>query len=754
MNPTGITGTLARNAARRPWLVVASWAVVLVLGLATMLTLGDRFSAEEEIRADLEARTADTLIGQRLNGGVEDPAQEFVIVSSSDLTVDNPAFQAVVAALAAEIAAHSDLVASVETYYDSGQEELVSFDRQRTIIVATFAGDPQDAIHDALPVIDLIRARQIPAPGFEVLTLGAVSVTDTFNTIAEADIARGESIGILVALVVMAVVFGTLVAAGLPIVLTIVALLVTMSIAMAVSHVANLHMGVVQMIFMIGLAVGIDYALFIVSRVREEREHGLNTLDAITRAGETSSKAVLFSGLTVIVSLLSLLLVRWNLLTSIAAGAILVVAVSVLMTLTLLPAILSLLGDRINRGKVPFIGYQRAAAGTEATAHGFWNWTSAAVMRRPLVSLVASAGLLLVLTSFAFQLNFGHETLNILPEDSSSMRAFSTFEREFPGADYQPVTIVVAADDVTTPATQQAITGLLGQLASDPFFGAATQVTAEGADLVRIDVALNGDGESEQAIDAVQRLRGEYIPAHFAATDAEVYVTGDTALMVDTTSMVRSALPIVFAFVLTISFLLLLVAFRSIVVPLKAIAMNLLSVGASYGLLVLVFQKGIGADLLGFRQVERIDAFIPLMLFTILFGLSMDYHVFLLSRIKEQFDLTGDNEQSVASGLRSTGRLISGAALIMVGVFGGFALTDLSAMQQFGFGLAVAVVLDATIVRMVLVPASMALLGERNWYLPAKLAWLPHIHIDGAPARGTAASRDAGERSPEGALAD
>ncbi|MEX2314317.1 MAG: MMPL family transporter, partial [Thermomicrobiales bacterium] len=584
-------------------------------------------------------------------------------------------------------------------------------------------------------VLETIHALDSPAPGFEVLTLGAASVTDTFNSTAEAGIAKGESIGVIVALIVMAIVFGTLVAAGIPIILTVVALLVTTSVAMAASHVFELNSAVVQMIAMIGLAVGIDYTLFIVSRYREERERGLGLVDAITRAGDTASKAVLFSGLTVVVSLLGMLFVPWNLMTSMA-GAIVVVIVSVLMTLTLLPAVLRLLGDRINRGRLPFIGYRRATAGSAGGARsGFWNWTSGVVMRRPIVSLVASAGVLLVLGSFTFSMNLGYASLSNLPENSDSIRAVNIFQAEFPGADYQPASIVVEAADVTAPEVQNATNSLLATLDADPAFGAATMVTSEQNDLVRIDVALTGDGESDQAIDAIKRLRNEYIPTHFDPIDAEARVTGSTAMMIDIIGLARGYLPIVIAFVLAVSFLLLLVAFRSIVVPIKAIAMNLLSVFASYGLLVLVFQKGVGADLLGFRQADRIDVFIPLMLFTVLFGLSLDYHVFLLSRIKEQFDITGDNEQSVAVGLRSTGKLITGAALIMVGVFGGFAAADLIAMQQFGFGLAVAVLLDATIVRMILAPASMALLGSRNWYLPSWLAWLPEIHIDGTPAR-------------------
>jgi RND superfamily putative drug exporter len=749
---TPLTGKLARAAARHPWRTIAAWVVVLAIALTTMATIGNRFTMNEEFRTDLESRTADSLITERLNGGVKDPAQERVIVSSTQYTVDDPAFKAVVEHVAETLKAHGE-VSRVETYYDTGQTALVSLDRHRAIVVTTLAGDPLEAVQHAQPVLKTIHALQTPAPGFEVLTLGNASVADTFNTHAKAGIERGESIGIIIALIVMAVAFGAMVAAGLPIVLAIVALLVTTGGMMAVSHLVGLNTAVVQMIAMIGLAVGIDYTLFIVSRYREERERGLNTIDAVARAGETASKAVLFSGLTVVVALLGMLVVPWNLMTSVA-GAIAVVLVSISMTLTLLPAVLGLLGDRINRGKLPFIGYQRATAGSTSGARsGFFDWTARVVMRRPLISLLASAGLLLALGSFTFSLHLGHGDLTNLPANTASMRAVDIVQQNFPGADFRPVTIVVTANDVTTPAVQQAISELLTELRADPVFGAATTVTSGQHDLERIDVALRGDGENDQAIAAVKRLRHDYLPPLFGPTDATARVTGQTASMIDVINLARTYLPIVIAFVLAISFLVLLLAFRSIVLPLKAILMNLLSVFASYGLMVLVFQHGVGARVFGFRQVERIDAFVLLFMFCILFGLSMDYHVFLLSRIKEHFDTSGDNEQAVAAGLRSTGRLITAAALIMVGVFGGFAAGDLANLQQFGFGLAAAVFLDATLVRMILVPASMALLGSRNWYLPAWLAWLPTLHIEGTPAPSAAAptARDA---ALEPALAD
>jgi RND superfamily putative drug exporter len=359
-------------------------------------------------------------------------------------------------------------------------------------------------------------------------------------------------------------------------------------------------------------------------------------------------------------------------------------------------------------------------------------------MRRPVVSLVLAAGLLLVAASSYLDLNQGEVGVSALPDGLMSKDAYVVLQEEFGFGQNLPAVVVI--DGQTDQASvQAAIARLQTTIASDPAFATAELEVHPDADLAVLRAWLVGGPAGEQAMDAVERLRADSIPAAFAGVPARGMVTGRTAEFVDLADVNDTYTPIVFAFVLGLSFLLLTVAFRSIVIPVKAILMNLLSVGATYGLLVLVFQKGIGASLFGFQQVEVIQTGLPLFLFAMLFGLSMDYHVFLLSRIRERFAETGDNAEAVAYGLRSTGRLITGAALIMVAVFGGFALGDLVAMQQFGFGLAVAVLLDATIVRSILVPASMRLLGNWNWYLPTFLRWLPDLRVEPAePAEGNA----------------
>ena len=557
--------------------------------------------------------------------------------------------------------------------------------------------------------------------------MGDGSINGEFVTLAEETLVKGETIGIALALVILVVVFGTAVAAGLPIILALVAIIVAVGASALVGRVFELSSFVTNIITMIGLAVGIDYSLFVVQRFREERDGGMDKIEAVTTTGATAGRAVLFSGFAVAIALTGMLIVPDPIFNSIGIGAILVVIAAVAAALTLLPALLSLLGNRVNWLTLPLVGRR----GSPESAGGFWGAIVKLVTARPVISVVTTSALLLSVGAWYFAINLGSSGVTALPVDSNARHAFEVVDAEF-ARGLITADIVVDAPDVRSSQVQASVARLTASLGSDDAFGAITVEISDAGDLALIEVALKGDVSSPEARSALQRLRGDYVPAAFAGGPAEVYVGGGTAEVVDSVTMAQDYLPIIFAFVLSASFVLLLVAFRSIVVPLKAVVMNLLSVGAAYGMLVLVFQEGIGAGLLGFQQTPIIEAFLPMFLFRVLFGLSMDYHVFLLSRIKERYDETGDNSASVAYGLRATGRIITGAALIMVAVFGGFALGDLVMMQQMGFGFAVAIILDATVVRMVLVPASMELLGDWNWYFPSWLEWLPRINIEGA----------------------
>jgi RND superfamily putative drug exporter len=492
----------------------------------------------------------------------------------------------------------------------------------------------------------------------------------------------------------------------------------------------------INMISMMGLATGIDYSLFIISRYREERMRGRGEIDAITVTGGTASQAVLFSGLTVVLALAGLLLVPTNIFASLAIGAILVVTMSVLAALTLLPAVLSLLGDRVNSLKVPYLGRRLL----ESHAAGRTSWIARAAqraMRRPGLALGTGVVVLLLAASPLVFMKTGVSGVSSFPNSFQSKRAFGILNQQFSAGRVSPVQIVVDGP-VNTPAVQSGIRRLKGALAADSAFGPVQTETAKSGTLALLSVPVKGDSVANLALSKVRKLRSTYIPQAFASSGAKVYVTGQTAGNVDYIGIVNHYFPWVFALVLSLSFVLLMVAFRSIVIPAKAIAMNLLSVSAAYGLITLVSLKGVGASLLGFQRVATVEEWVPLFLFAVLFGLSMDYQVFLLSRVKEAWDRTGDNTGAVTEGVNATAGIITGAALIMVAVFAGFASGSLVMFQQVGFGLAVAVLLDATLVRTIMVPAAMKLLGRWNWYLPSWLEWLPHLSIEGAPRVGPA----------------
>jgi RND superfamily putative drug exporter len=433
---------------------------------------------------------------------------------------------------------------------------------------------------------------------------------------------------------------------------------------------------------------------------------------------------VVFSGFTVVIALLGMFIVPQSIFRSLAFGASLVVVLAVLATLTLLPAVLSLLGDRIEKGRI---------RRHQVEGHPFWDRVARAVMRRPVAWLAGGVAILLLLALPALGLRTGFSGIDSVPTDTESYRAFTALTTKFGGSLDAPIEVVVDGD-VASDGVATAMDDLVALTDADPALGTSSIRVVPEVDLAIVLVATAQNPNAPESLRAVERIRDDYVPEAFAGVDAEVLVGGEPALSRDAVATTNRYTPIAIVFVLLLSFVLLMIVFRSIVVPIKALILNLLSVAAAYGVVVAVCQNGFLTGVLGFRDVEVIETWLPLFLFSILFGLSMDYHVFLLSRIREHYDETHDNTDSVAFGIRNTGRIITGAALIMVAVFGGFALGRMADLQQVGLGLAVAVLLDATIVRAILVPASMRLLGDKNWYLPSWLEWLPRVGIEG-PAR-------------------
>ncbi|MGH2557788.1 MAG: MMPL family transporter [Thermomicrobiales bacterium] len=746
---------LAHTCARRGWIVVSLWLIALAVAGFAAATYLDTLTGDDDFTGNPESVRAWNLLQERMpppSPGQGGPT-ETIIIRSSSSTVDDPAFRTAVEQIATELRAVDGAVREAPTYYDAiaandeRAEILVSPDRTTTIIPAGITWNGRDAFLARLTELEV----QYAGAGVEILFISEPTIDDEIDRLLDEDLVQAEMFGLPAALIVLVVVFGALVAAGLPIALALISIGIAIGLTAAIGSVTDMSIYAINMITMIGLAVGIDYALFIVERYREERRHGRAKLDAIAVAGGTASKAVLFSGMTVVLALTGMFMLPTTLFRGLGAGAILVVIVAVAASLTLVPALLGLLGDKINWPRL-----RRQASGDRRQEHdevpvayrltpvasgGFWPRITHVVMARPVVSVVLVSALLIALALPYFDMQRGTNGGEALP-DGEIKRAYQILETDFAAGLIDPVQIVV--DGQQSAEVDAAIDRLVGTLETDAAFGQVTRREwMPNNDLALIEIPLKANANDAAAYDAIERLRDNLIPQAFAGTGAEALITGDAATNLDLNTLVEDGTPLVFAFVLGLSFLLLLLAFRSIVVPLKAIVMNLLSVGAAYGLIVLVFQKGYGADFLGFQQTPTVEAWVPIFLFCVLFGLSMDYHVFLLSRIREHYDLTHRNRESVAVGLQATARLITGAALIMVAVFAGFASGSLVMFQQIGFGLAVAVFLDATIVRSILVPASMALLGDRNWYLPAWLNWLPDLRVEGhPPATATARGDD------------
>ena len=724
---------LAEVATRRPGRMLAGWGVIVLVSLALIGTLlGSALTSDSSLTNHPESVAAQELIDARLPN--QDSVDEFIVVRSEDLVASDAAFKARVRALAADIR-RSGAVERISSYLDPGGKILVSADRHATVLPVVLAAPKDERIASLVSSVK----RSNGDAGFAAHVTGSYTLDHDLEELSASDLSKGElQFGLPAALVVLLLVVGTLVGVAIPMLMAIISIVVALAVTAVVGQAFPLNLFVLNMVVAMGLALGIDYSLFIVSRLREERHRGSGTREAILTVAGTATRAVVFSGTAFALAMLAMLLVPDTTLRSLGVGAVIVGFVSVLVALTFHPALLMVLGDRVDRLRVPWLGRRIAASAGEEGP--IWRRAVLAVMRRPAISLIATTAVLLALAFPVLDLRMGDGGTTALPNSTTAKQGLLALERDFPSGATDPVTIVVdgASKDA---ATQQGLTRLRAELAADRDFAAGALTIETGPGIAVASLPLSVEPTSGRASAAIDRLREEYVPRAFGATADRVFVGGAPAEARDNFAVNSRWLPIVIVVVLALSFVLLMLAFRSIAISLTAIAVNLLSVGAAYGILVLVFQKGVGADLLGFTQVERIDAWIPVFLFSVLFGLSMDYQVFLLSRIHERWSATGDTAGAIVHGVASTARLITGAAAIIVVVFTGFATGQLVAFQEMGFGIAIALVLDATLVRLLLIPAAMRLLGERNWYLPSWLQWLPNLQVEGPPT--TTAPTDA-----------
>ena len=780
---------LASFSGRKPKTVILLWiAVMITAGLLSFNFLdsalggngqGSTIDLENMLASDLKDRKISEL--NSINGNEPADSQSsqsgsdiILVVNSSKSVFPSEEYFQKLNDFFSEIQSEIDKSGLDEKVGDVQDYQIVPSEDGTTIMIQV------PFVRSSLvgPLVHITE--EFNDEEFKFYFIGTATIEHTFQELAEKDLVTGETIGISVALIILALVFGSVTSAFIPVILAIVSIFVAIGLVSIIGQIIDLNDFVTNIMTMMGLAVGIDYCLFILSRYREERISGLDKIDAITNTGSTAGRAVMFSGLTVVFALLGMFIIPEKTFHAFGVGSIVVVFVAVMAGITLLPAIIGLIGDRVNSFKVPkkltlilyLIGFFIVAFtyglgpillivsiavllvlilisiiqknglkikflnidDNENKSDGkFWNAITLQVMKRPYMSMLLATGLLIFLSYFYFDLEKGTSGISVLPEDEPVKIGFELLDEKFGFGQDAPATIVIDAD-INSPDVESSILNLEKQLIEDEGFNSPEITLYPEVNFAELNSNIPGDPNGQKAVNSIKRLRNEIIPSAFKNVPASKYnilVGGSTAQIVDSVESTDEYFPYVVGLVLLLSLILLLFAFRSITISIASIIMNLLSVGASYGLLVLVFQKGFMIDIFGFEQVDQLEFWLPLFMFSILFGLSMDYHVFMLSRIKENYDKTKSPDQSVAFGLRTTASIITGAALIMVAVFGGFALGDIAFFQSMGFGLGAAVLLDATIVRSVLVPSVMKLLGDKAWYLPSWLNWIPNISIEG-----------------------
>jgi uncharacterized membrane protein YdfJ with MMPL/SSD domain len=695
-----------RRAAVIGWLVFAVAAAVIGFAVGTRpMSPSDYATGESGVAERILARDFPR------------PAAESVLVHNPAATVRDPGFRAAMATVVARLGTLRD-VTGVRSPLGAGGRSLASPDGHSALVQFQIAGSSDEAAGKVAPVQSAVHALARSMPGFVIEELGTASGNRALNDTIAQDLQRAGYLSLPVTLAILLVAFGGLVAAGIPVLLALSGVLGTFGLAALVSHVVPEGSPTASVIFMIGMAVGVDYSLFYLRREREERAAGREPGAALQVAAATSGQAVLVSGTTVVIAMAGMLFTGARVFTSIGVGTMLVVLVAMAGSVTVLPAALAGLGSRVERGRLPFIGRRTRMSGEGRV----WGKILTAVLARPLVSAAAAAVLLVVLALPAFRLHTELLGFTSLPSDTPIVKTYQRVQKAFPGASL-PASVVIKAKDVASPQAQARIAALANRATATGQMPGPVAVHMNRARTVAVvDVPLTGDIHDAASFRALDTLRQRVVPATVGKIPgATVAVTGETAGTADFNDTIHSGIAVVFGFVIALAFLLLLVTFRSIVIPVKAVVLNLLSVGAAYGILVAVFQYGWGASLIGASATGAITSWLPLFLFVILFGLSMDYHVFILSRVKELVDQGMPTRVAVQRGIRTSAGTVTSAALVMVAVFAIFMTGHTPDLKQMGLGLAAAVLLDATVIRGVLLPATMELFGEWNWYLPRRL---------------------------------
>ncbi len=724
MSKLPLAARVAGFSGRHRIIAIVGWLLFVVVSTALASAMGT-LTAQESDYGVGESGRADQIID---GAGFPQHAGEMVLITSDRLSAATPAFQSVIREVQDAVRATGE-VEGIRTPLDEAGAGLISADQHSALVIFDMSGDPDTAADRVGPVLDAVAGVQARHPDMYIAQGGDASGDKLIGESLDRDLQRLSLLSLPLTLGILVVAFGALLAAVLPVGLAVTAILATLGGLAAASRVFPVVDTTFHVMLLVGLAVGVDYCLFYIRREREERARGADRHRALAVAAATSGRSILISGLTVIVAMAGMFLTFNVVFVSFAVATILVVATSVLGSLTVLPAVLSKLGDRVDLGKVPGL-YRRRSDGRA------WPAILRVVLRRPAVSALLSAVVLLLLAAPALTLRTANPGLEDFSGDAPIIDTFFRVQEAFPGG-ADPAQVVVKAQDVTSAPVQAALTDFrAAALATGELHEPIDVVVNPDRTVAVVNLGLSGTGGSDPVTQqALATLREDVLPATLGRLGgAEVAVTGGAAGSVDFTAAMNRSVPAVFAFVLALTFVLLLVSFRSLVIAVTSIVLNLLSVAAAYGLLVAVFQWGWGASLLQFSSSGSITDWIPLFLFVILFGLSMDYHVFVLSRVREEHDHGWSTVMAVSRGITSTAGVITSAAVVMVAVFSLFATMSLNTTKQLGIGLAAAVLLDATIVRAVLLPAVMAMLGERNWYLPRWLGWLPRLSHGDRPA--------------------
>ncbi|MBU3864294.1 MMPL family transporter [Streptomyces sp. 4503] len=727
--PRGIAARAGSWSARHRWAAVGGWVLLVILALAVGSMTG-RVDVTDSEQVPGESGRVSTILDE---AGIDSAAGETVLIQAKGggLTANDPAFHKAVDAVIGGVRDTGQVTALRSPY----ETKTISADRRSALVQFEMRGDPEKASEHIQPVLDAVDKAKDRHQDLRIEEFGDASGQKAFDDAFGDDFTQAEFSALPVALGILLIVFGALVAALLPVVLAMTAFLATTGLVAVVSHWVHMSDTANSVMLLVGLAVGVDYCLFYLRREREERAAGRDAQSALRIAAATSGRAVLVSGVTVIVAMAGMLFTGIAEFKAMGLATLMVVAVAMVGSVTVLPALLSLLGERVEKGRIPFLARAKRRGGGESRV---WRAVLGPVLRRPKLSLALASGALIALAVPALGMNTANLTLDQEFGDRLPVvTAYNHIDEAFPGGS-DPAKVVVKADDIDAAPVRDALARFRTEAVAKGASKGPVEVTVHREQNVAVvEVPLIGGSDEGKAEKSLNVLRDEVRPATLGAVDGlDAPIGGSTASSKDFNDKLGSAVPPVFAFVVVFAFLLMLMSFRSLTIAVTSIVLNLLSVGAAYGILTAVFQHGWGAGLVGAEGVGAIVSWLPLFLFVILFGLSMDYHVFVVSRIREARLAGRNTKDAVVHGVVTTAGVVTSAAVIMVAVFSIFGTLSMQSMKQMGVGLAAAVLIDATVIRGVLLPAAMLLLGERNWYLPKWLRWLPDLaHDEPAPAQ-------------------